>query len=147
MFGRGKAKVALALANTSVSDPAEVRLLLLEAVDFTALGNGVFYNGGLGTKVRTVTTNYQVTTADSVILGDTTSGNIVITLPNPSTSWDAGNIASIVYNISKIDSSANTVTIAPYASETIAGDTSFVLAYQNEVLSLVTNGVNWYLKD
>ncbi len=146
-FGRSKAKAALARTNNVVSTPAEARLLALEATTFTALANGVFYNGGLGAKVRTVTTNYTVNTGDSVILGNATSGNITITLPIPSGSWDSGNSASIVYNISKIDASVNTVTIAPYASETIGGDASFDLEYQNEVLTLVTDGTNWFLKD
>ena len=146
-FGKSKAKAALARTNNVVSTPTEARLLALEATTMTALGNGVYYNGGLGAKVRTETSNYPVTTGDSVILGDATGGNIIITLPIPSGSWDSGNGASMVYNISKIDSSANTVTIAPFASETIGGDATFPLEYQNEVLTLITDGTNWYLKD
>ena len=158
---RSKAKAALALvnpANAILPADAESRLQALEAIDhphsnLTQLdkvrgkSNFTYFADGTGVRTVTKTTNYTLTTQDAVILGDATSGNIIITLPSPTLCYDAVGFGSIVYNISKIDSSANTVTIAPYASETIAGDTSFVLAYQNEVLSLVTNGVNWYLRD
>ena len=146
-LGRSKAKAALAITGAVSSTPSDIRLSALEAVALIALGNGAYYNGGFGAKVRTVTANHLVTTNDSVVLGDATSGAITITLPIPSGSWDSANNASIVYNISKIDSSGNSVTIAPFATETIAGDTSFDLLLQNEVLSLVTDGINWWLKD
>ena len=71
---------------------------------------------------------------------------INFTLPNPSSCYDGANLASIVYNVSKIDISANTVTILPYATETIGGNVSLVLAAQNEAIELVTDGTNWYIK-
>ena len=161
ILARSKAKAALALTNPSNSTlpvDAETRISALEAVDHwhtnkTALdiiknyNNWIFSGNGIGVNVETKTANYTLTTLDSVILGDATSGNITITLPDPATCYDSTNKASIVYNISKIDNTANTVTISPYASETIAGDSSFALELQNEVISLITDGTNWWLKD
>lgn len=161
VFGKSKAKAALALsnpANATLPLDAEARFQALEAIDHwhtnltqldkvVGYGGFSYFNDGTGVTLKTKTANYTLTTFDAVVLCNATSGAITITLPNPSTCYDSTNLASIVYNVSKIDSSANAVTIAPYASETIGGDTSFVLAYQNEVLTLVTNGTNWYIKD
>jgi len=100
-----------------------------------------------GIPIVTKTANYTVAVDDEIILGDSTSGDIVITLPSPSSAYDSTYLASRTYNISKIDSSSNTVTISPSVSETIAGDSSFVLLYQNEALTLVTDSINWFIKD
>lgn len=158
-FRQSKAKAALALtnpANSVLPASAETRIAALEAVDhwhtnLTQLdkvggfSSFNFFSDGRGVSLSTKTANYTLTTQDSVILGDATSGNISITLPDPSLCYSGTYLASVIFDICKIDSSANTVTILPYASETIAGDSSFALAYQNEVLSLVTDGTNWYL--
>lgn len=97
------------------------------------------------TNVATKTISYTVALDDNVILGDATAAPIVLTLPDPATANTAGK--SYRFSLSKIDASVNTVTIAPFASETIGGDSSFVLLSQNEILSLVTDGTNWYLGD
>ena len=149
-LGRSKAKAALALARATTSSSVETRLAALELVDFTAIGDGVYYNGGIGNKVHTVTSAsspYTLSTGNSVVLVDASGGATTITMPTPTSAWDATNGASLVNNISKIDSSTNFVTINPSASETIAGETSFDLELQNECLTLITNGTNWYLKD
>jgi hypothetical protein len=50
-----------------------------------------------------------------------------------------------LYNIKKIDSSANAVTINTTSSQTIDGATSQVLTAQNESISLQSDGSNWYM--
>lgn len=161
LFRTSKAKAALALtnpANATLPVDAETRISALEGdshthTSLTALnkingyGNFIFSGDGIGVSIVTKTGNYTLTTADSVILCNATSGSFTITLPAASTCYDPTNLASIVYNISKIDSSANTVTIDGNGSETIGGELTFDLIAQNEVLTLVTNGSNWYLKD
>lgn len=156
-----KAKAALALVNpvnATLPADAEARFQALEAVDhwhtnLTALdyvtkySNFIFSNYGRGVSVTTKTTNYTATTADSVILCNATGGSMTITLPAASTCYDSSNLASIIYNISKIDSSSNIVTIDGNGSEAICGSATFDLVAQNEVVSLITDGSNWYLKD
>ena len=100
-----------------------------------------------GVSIVTKTANYTILIDNEVILCDATSGIMTITMPSPSSAYSSTYLSSRTYNISKIDSSGNVVTIVPSASETIGGGSSFVLAYQNEALSLVTDGTNWYLKD
>ena len=95
--------------------------------------------------VSTKTTNYSCNVDDRILLVDATSGDVEITLPNPSLSYVNG--GSIPISINKIDNSANIVSILPFASETILGDSSVVLEYQNEVIGLITNGTSWWLKD
>jgi len=160
-IGRSKAKAALAqanVANATLPPDAEQRISDLEDVahwhtNKTALdkvrgfSSFNFFGDGFGVSLATKTANYTLTTQDHTILSDATAGNITLTLPNPTLCYDTVNLASIKYSIAKIDSSAFTVTIAPYATETIGGDSSFVLGYQNEVLSLVTDGTNWYIGD
>jgi len=157
-FGKNKAKAALALsnpANAILPADAESRLRALEAIDhphsnLTQLdkvrgkSNFTYFADGTGVKIATKTANYTLTTQDAVILGNATSGSITITLPNPTLCYDSVGLGSIVYSIVKIDSSVNTITISPYSSETIVGLASFIMDYQNEVLSLVTDGINWY---
>lgn len=160
-LGKSKAKAALALSNpvnATLPLDAEARLQALEAIDHwhtnltqldkvRGFGSWNFFSDGAGVSIVTKTSNYNITTRDTVVLGDATSGSITLTLPNPTLCYDTINLASIKLSISKIDSSGNSVVIAPYATETIAGDTSFSLLYINEVLSLVTNGTNWYFCD
>lgn len=68
---------------------------------------------------------------------DATSGSMTINLPT------AAGITSRVYIIKKIDSSSNTVTIDPNSTETIEGDSTYVLSAQWDYVRLVSNGTNW----
>ena len=160
ILGKSKAKAALALsnpANAILPADAETRISALESGTHThanktqldkikGFGSWNFFGDGTGVSLVTKTGDYTLTTTDSMILGDATTVNINFTLPNPSSCYDGANLASIVYNVSKIDISANTVTILPYATETIGGNVSLVLAAQNEAIELVTDGTNWYIK-
>lgn len=160
-FKQSKAKAALALvnpANSVLPIDAEARISALEAIDHphsnlaqldkvSGFGSWNYFSDGVGASLVKKTSTYSITTQDSIVLCDATTSSFTVTLPNPSLCYDGVYLASIVYNISKIDSSSHTVTIAPYAGETIAGDTSFVLVAQNEVITLCTDGINWFLKD
>ncbi len=87
----------------------------------------------------TKTANYTIATSDTVILGDATSGAITITLPAAST------VSGYRFYVKKIDSSANTVTIARTGADTIDGGTSAVISVQYVTLNLVSNGTNWFI--
>ena len=99
-----------------------------------------------GISIKTVTTTHTTALTESILLCDATSAAFTVTLPSPSTCYNGVNLTSLVYTISKIDVSANAVTIATLGAETIGGDASFDLLYINEALELITDGTNWYIK-
>ncbi len=88
------------------------------------------------------TSNYPVVEADrdKVILVDSTSGTVTITLLAAATAGDGFQVA-----IKKTDSSGNTVVIDGNASETIDGATTLTLSTQYDVALLVSNGTNWFV--
>lgn len=86
--------------------------------------------------VRTTTMTDTVTLNDGVILCNATGGAYQETLPAAS----AGK--GLTVRFKKIDSSANAVTIARAASDTIDGATSVALTIQYEALTLISDGVS-----
>jgi len=160
MLKKSKGIVAIAMVHNTVNALVpvniEARLSALESVkhwhtnlsalDMIRVYNSiVFSTNGFGVTLKSVTTNYTITTSDTVVLCDATTANIVLTLPNPSLCYDTNNFASAKFTLSKIDSSAYTVTVNPFSTETINGSSSLSLTIQNESVSFVTDGTNWYL--
>lgn len=97
-------------------------------------------SGSVGAKVTSVSATY--TAADEyIILVDASGANRTINLPA------ASGVANRIYIIKKTDSSANTVTIDPNASETIDGATTKVLSAQYARIQIVCNGTNWFIID
>lgn len=94
-------------------------------------GTGVTYN------TRTVTTNYTVTTADDVVLGDATAGPITLNLP-------PANTVGKLHFLKKIDATANTVTVRPTAGVKIDFGDEVILYRRAEVIGLVSDGSNWW---
>ncbi len=76
---------------------------------------------------------------DETILVDATAAARTITLPAA-----AGKLGWI-YNIKKVDSSANAVVIDGNASETIDGELTFSLTVQYMSLTIVSDGSNWHI--
>lgn len=68
-----------------------------------------------------------------------TGGNIIINFPTA-----VGNAA--VYGIKKTDSSANTITLTPNGVETIDGEASKVILFQNTQVEVYSNNANLFLK-
>ena len=90
--------------------------------------------------VTTQTTSYTILITDRIILGNANGGAIILTLPTA-----VGN-AGCLYSIKKIDSSANTVTIATNPNtQTIDGNTTIVLSAQYSSIDIVSDGSNWYI--
>lgn len=86
----------------------------------------------------TKTANYTITTSDSGIVADATSGALTITLPTASG-------ATQRYVVKKKDSSANKVTLATTSSQTIDGSTTKTLSLQNDSVEVGSDGSNWYV--
>lgn len=70
---------------------------------------------------------------------DATSGAVTVTLPA------ALGCTRRIYNIKKIDASANTVTIDANAAETIDGALTQVLTAQWQSITIQSDGTNWYI--
>lgn len=87
----------------------------------------------------TKTTNYTITSSDTVIFADATSGNVTITLPL------ASGLPGYRFYVKRIDDSANTVTVQRTSSDTIDGETSHELGVQYMSVTLVSNGSNWFI--
>jgi hypothetical protein len=88
--------------------------------------------------IVTKTADYTATIVDSVILCDTTSSSIIITLMAAST------FVGIPLTIKKI-SAANTMTIDGDASELIDGSLTQTVTSQWTSLTICSNGTSWYI--
>lgn len=106
-----------------------------EALDVT--GN-VRVDGGIALNIRTVTTAaYSTVAADFTVLGNASSLAITVHLPNAST------FPTKIYNVKKIDSSVNVVTISSVSL--IDGANTQALAAQWDSLQLQCNSTAWYV--
>lgn len=99
----------------------------------------------LKNKIRTVITSTGVLITDNTVLVDCTAGNVVLTLPAPSTAYDSTNTVTNSFVISQKIDAGNTVTINPNLSESIydgSAQTSITLTTGSTV-TLETDGTDW----
>ncbi len=76
---------------------------------------------------------------DTVVLSDATAGEQTVSLPS------AVGLTGKKYIIKKIDSSANLVVVEADGSETIDGDATKEIAFQNSAMVIISNGSNWFI--
>lgn len=88
----------------------------------------------------TKTANYTLTTADQLVGFDTTSGNLVATLPTA-----VGN--TNIFTIEKISSDMNTLTLNTTSSQTYGGRASgdLVLNFKSQYVTVQSDGANWII--
>lgn len=105
-----------------------------QVADVVVSGNGSIDN----TSTVTVTIN---TTLDlnTTILVQCSTANITVSLPQASTKTNS------TYRIKKIDSTAYQVIVDPNGTETIDGETTISMAYKDSAMSIVSNGIGWYI--
>jgi lysophospholipase L1-like esterase len=89
-------------------------------------------------KVATITSNTTLLSNTSY-LTNATSGNLTLTLPSA-----AGKTGELIF-VKKTDSTVNTVTIATTGSQTIDGDPTLIIQYQNTAIPFQSNGTNWFI--
>lgn len=98
--------------------------------------------GGGGGTARTVVNDpispYTPNDGD-IIIWDTTSGNKTISLPA-----SASNV-NFVFDVKKIDSTANTITVDPNGAELIEDGATAVITTQYEALSAACDGTKWWV--
>lgn len=88
--------------------------------------------------VSTQTTPYTLAAQDTMILGDTTGGPITITLP-------AGPHVGKTYVIKKVSSDIDVVTVVTGTAALIDGAATFDLNAQYQTLSVIYDGVNFWV--
>lgn len=98
---------------------------------YSTSGGSSYY----ATRVASVTGN--IVSTDYFVAVDASGGNRTLTLPDIA----AENGRVII--LKKVDASANTVTLAAFAGDTIDGAASLVTAVQYDTFRVIADGVEW----
>ncbi len=93
--------------------------------------------GNIFKNVKSKSANYPVTSADTVIEMSAAGGNRQVQLPT------AVGISGKIYVVTKIDATANTVTLLPTGIETIDGAASYIINLQWDSITVISNGTSW----
>jgi len=93
--------------------------------------------GQLRTGVRSVSSSYKLAFSDHIVLADSTSGVVTITLPT------AKGIKGQQYIVKRTSAGKNLVKILPNGSETIDGGTAYSLGWQYHSVGVISDGSNW----
>jgi hypothetical protein len=97
----------------------------------------------LSPKIATVTEDTTLSAAHYTVLVDATDDDVVIALPSAASAFHGG--VGRVYNVKKVDASANTVTVDGNAAETIDGAATQVMTAQYQSMTIQSNGTGWSL--
>jgi hypothetical protein len=88
---------------------------------------------------RSVTATGALAVDDGLVLADATAGNITLTLPT------AASASGLRIAVKKTDASINTVTIDGNGAETIDGAANRVLLTQYAVVTVMSDGTQWWV--
>lgn len=94
-------------------------------------------SGNMFNNVLTITSSTTLPISGGIFFIDASAGPITLNLPT------ANGQLGYVYKIKKVDTSANTVTIEPYGSETIDDDPNIDVADYNNAPELVSDNNSW----
>jgi len=113
----------------------------------SATSKTLFVGGGLATPITTVTTNTTATIANQTILCDATSGAVTITLPSAASTFDSTSGAGVIFDVKKIDSSANNCVVTVTGGATnIDGATTKSWNTQYATFTFQSNGTQFWIK-
>jgi hypothetical protein len=84
----------------------------------------------------TVTANVTLTANNTVVLVDSTSGNVTVTLPDATAN-------SGRYYVIKRTGSANNVTIQAQSGQTVEGNANTTLIGAGSTDSIISDGARW----
>lgn len=99
---------------------------------FTVLGSFALSPG-------TITSSGAINESQNIILADSTSGVVTLTLPSA-----VGNPGRM-YFIKRISATKNLVKIATVSAQTIDGGTGYSLGWQYHSICLISDGANWLI--
>lgn len=124
-------------ASLGCRSPREVELakLALENRIATYLAGGGATRGAY----RSVTTSGNVVSGDYLIIADATAGAITMTLP------PAALVPGRIYAFKRINAGANAVIVDGYGAETIDGNLTHTLTPQWNSVTIMSNGVAWFI--
>jgi hypothetical protein len=137
-----KRAASLAASVSTFYTPLVANLGLGVNTGATALGATLDVNGDLRftscrTAIVTKAAAYTLTSSDSTVRANAATGIFTLTLP------DATLHSGREFFIKKIDSTANAITVATTASQTIDGAATASLTTQYQILRLQSNGAGW----
>lgn len=95
--------------------------------------------------IRTVTANAALTDADNTLFVDSTSGNLAVTMPQPTTVFNTSTSVSSKFTVVQKVHNSNTVTINPFASESFydgSAQSSIILS-SGASATFETDGTDW----
>lgn len=156
LLGAGKDASIYYDGTDLIIDPKEVGsgVVNLNGGDLTTTGTGTFgdveaasgdFSNNLKTSGRShaivsKTSAYTATAQDEIIICNASSSPFTITLPKIS---DVP--TGLCYNIKKIDSSTNAITINPDGTETIDDSLNFSLSGQYDAVTIISDGSEWWV--
>lgn len=89
--------------------------------------------------VTEISSDTTLTEDENFILGDSTSGDLTLTLPSVAT------FSNKKYAVKKIDSSSNSVIIS--STDLIDDDSSVTLSNQWDYIEIITDGNTWFISE
>ena len=122
------------------ADSAIIHGIILDGSDDSITTTGTMTAKGFSYNTVSKDSAYTATVSDDIIVCEASSGAFTVSLPAVS-STNTGK----VYHIKKIDSSTNVVSADAAGSETIDGQTVVVLSIQNQSISVVSTGDEWFI--
>lgn len=118
----------------------------ITASAFATAIQAFFGTDGATKKIRSVSTSQSVLTDDEVLAMDASAASKSLVLPDCTGSevWNATTSQGKLFTLKKDDNSANLVTINTTSSQTIDGDSSYVLSGSGRPwITVMSNGVEW----
>ncbi|VAW48517.1 Phage tail fibers, partial [hydrothermal vent metagenome] len=125
-------------------DNSNITIMMLEdggnvGIGTTAPVSTLDINGSVSFSTVSKTADYTATDSDHVILVNSSSGNVTITLPAVS------GVSGRVYIFKKTSADGNNVIIDGNASETIDGAVTKTFSTQYEVVTIISDGTVWWV--
>lgn len=97
------------------------------------------FNDRIFGQVKSVSAAYTLDVSDTTLLCTATGGAFTVALP------PAAQLKWRIFNVKKVDASANAVTIDPFGSETIDGAATLAVGTQYESAMFQSDGSNWHV--
>lgn len=95
--------------------------------------------------IRTVSNSTTILDTDFTLEVDASGGSVTITLPTAASQFNAVSHIGTLYNIKKIDSTGNAITIQPQGTDTIDGFANIPITAQNVNYLIQSDGARWVI--
>ena len=101
-------------------------------------------NATARTQIATKTANYTLITVDYTVLVDASGGAVTITLPPAASAYSSATKVGNIYNVKRIDSSGNAVTVDGNGAN-IDGSPTLSIPTQWMSFTFQSNGTAWLI--